>query len=200
MDPIDQRCRSPRYVTASKVRVLIVHPHRLFGEALAVALAKYRPVLQVVGYVWDTSGLTPASFPPHQDPHVILVGSGDTGISLSQHIESRRRWNRQPTIVALTDGSLKDLVQSIFAVSRLPHKPGGKTSLIVRKAIQAARIQALTTREQQVYRLRYQGLSNKEVAVALQVGVQTVKNHMRTIVLKLQRSSQAFPEREGPDQ
>jgi len=43
----------------------------------------------------------------------------------------------------------------------------------------------LTQREEEILKLRRNGLSNKEVAVALHIGVQTVKNHVRNLSAKL---------------
>ena len=43
----------------------------------------------------------------------------------------------------------------------------------------------LTTREREILRLRQNGMTNKEVATALGIEVQTVKNHMRNLSSKL---------------
>jgi DNA-binding NarL/FixJ family response regulator len=49
----------------------------------------------------------------------------------------------------------------------------------------------LTTREADVVRLVARGLSNKEVASALQIEVSTVKNHVHNVLAKLQLDSRA---------
>jgi ATP/maltotriose-dependent transcriptional regulator MalT len=54
----------------------------------------------------------------------------------------------------------------------------------------------LTAREHEILQLRQQGMSNKEVATALRLEVQTVKNHMRNLSLKLQLAHWYTPSRE----
>ena len=191
-DDIIEHRQSTGAMCGQKVRVLIVHPHRLFREALSVALGKCRSVFQIIGCVRDAHGLLSARTPPSCDPHVILVGSGDDGISLLQQIEHLRQQYRQSAIVVLTDRSFKDLVQSI-AASLIRHRLQGETVPLVPAPLTVVSAKGLTNREQEVYRLRAQVLNNKEVAVALHIGVQTVKNHMRTIALKLQMTRQTFP-------
>ena len=49
-----------------------------------------------------------------------------------------------------------------------------------------SRLDALTEREREVFRLIVQGLSNAEIAVALQVSANTVKTHVARILAKLE--------------
>lgn len=49
----------------------------------------------------------------------------------------------------------------------------------------------LTAREKQILTLLKQGLDNKDMAIALNLGVQTVKNHMRGVFEKLGIKSRA---------
>jgi DNA-binding NarL/FixJ family response regulator len=53
----------------------------------------------------------------------------------------------------------------------------------------------LTRREQEILILRRQGRSNKEIGAALQIELQTVKNHLRSIFAKAQHARQR---QEGP--
>lgn len=45
---------------------------------------------------------------------------------------------------------------------------------------------SLTRREAEIVRLIEEGLSNKEIAIRLNIGVSTVKNHVHNILDKLQ--------------
>ena len=53
----------------------------------------------------------------------------------------------------------------------------------------------LTRREREILTLRQRGLINKEIAVALDIELQTVKNHVHSLIIKLQLKGQrtSFP-------
>jgi DNA-binding NarL/FixJ family response regulator len=57
---------------------------------------------------------------------------------------------------------------------------------IARSAPGSAAAGALTAREREILRLIDEGLSNKQIAVALHIGLPTVKNHVHHILEKLQ--------------
>jgi two-component system, NarL family, nitrate/nitrite response regulator NarL len=92
------------------------------------------------------------------------------------------------------DGSLEDLVATLDSVSR------GETQCSPRIAVALLRrlrelaaereplppLPALTARELQIVGLIGEGLSNKEIATRLSIGLATVKNHVHNILSKLQ--------------
>jgi DNA-binding NarL/FixJ family response regulator len=67
------------------------------------------------------------------------------------------------------------------------------TATLLRRVSDAARrhpeqlaLAELTTREREIVRLLARGLSNKEIATDLRIGLSTVKNHVHNILEKLQ--------------
>ena len=67
------------------------------------------------------------------------------------------------------------------------------TATLLRRVSDAARahpprtpVDELTMREQEIVRLLARGLSNKEIATELRIGLSTVKNHVHNILEKLQ--------------
>jgi DNA-binding NarL/FixJ family response regulator len=93
------------------------------------------------------------------------------------------------------EGSLDDLLATMESVSRGESlcSPRIAAALLRRVAALAGEHRRpepapLTAREQQVLALVEQGLSNKQIARALTIQVPTVKNHVHTILEKLQVS------------
>jgi DNA-binding NarL/FixJ family response regulator len=91
------------------------------------------------------------------------------------------------------DGSMEDLVEVIKSASRgeMLCSPGIAATLARRVAVLARErrmepIQGrLTARELDVLRLIEEGLSNKQIATALSIELPTVKNHVHSILRKL---------------
>ena len=91
------------------------------------------------------------------------------------------------------DQSLAELAQTIVAVARgeTPCSPGLAAMLLRRVTVLAGERAhdndgaALTAREREILALLERGLSNKEIARDLQIGVATVKNHVHNILGKL---------------
>jgi DNA-binding NarL/FixJ family response regulator len=71
----------------------------------------------------------------------------------------------------MSSGRITQLV--LGAISRLSNDPS---------AVPEAR---LTSREQEIFRLIQEGLSNKEIAARLQIAPNTVKNHVHHLLEKL---------------
>jgi two-component system, NarL family, nitrate/nitrite response regulator NarL len=90
------------------------------------------------------------------------------------------------------DQSLAELAETIVAVARgeNPCSPG-LAAMLLRRVTVLACVRAhdggaaLTTREREILALLERGLSNKEIARDLQIGVATVKNHVHNILGKL---------------
>jgi len=91
------------------------------------------------------------------------------------------------------DASMDDLVAAIDGVIRgdLPVPPRIAATLFrqlgtIRKGEREAPSQTLTGRERQILLLIDEGLSNKEIAGRLSIEVATVKNHVHSLLTKMQ--------------
>ena len=91
------------------------------------------------------------------------------------------------------DASMDDLVAAIDSVIRgdLPVPPRIAATLFrqlgtIRKGEREAPSQTLTGRERQILLLIDEGLSNKEIAGRLSIEVATVKNHVHSLLTKMQ--------------
>lgn len=90
------------------------------------------------------------------------------------------------------DGSLADLVAAIESAAQgeLRCSPRIAASLFQRVARLSGETRrstaGLTRREEEIARLIDQGLSNKQIARRLQIEVSTVKNHVHSVLKKLQ--------------
>lgn len=96
------------------------------------------------------------------------------------------------------DASLEDLIQNIRAVmrgetlcsARIASLAFERVSALARQAetsrAMASAVMGLTRREMEITKLIDDGLSNKEIATRLNIGVSTVKNHIHNILEKLQ--------------
>ena len=91
------------------------------------------------------------------------------------------------------DASMDDLVAAIESVARgdLPVPPRIAAALfrrlnVLRQSEREAPSMALTARERQILLLIGEGLSNKEIAARLSIEVATVKNHVHSLLTKMQ--------------
>jgi two-component system, NarL family, nitrate/nitrite response regulator NarL len=206
-----------------RIRVLIVHPNRLFREAIAVAVASQRRSMKVVGCVAEVDHIRHAR--PVQGglaPDVILVNSSVTtpetlreAARLRSHFGTAKvlMMGRHPTSMNLdllkmaaesgnrvlpVAGSLKELLWSIQVIGRgqrIPSRLFKGEVFLKMSAEHPARLPiseqvGLTRREGEILALLQRGLSNKELAVALHIELQTVKNHVHSLFIKLQLKGQ----------
>jgi len=91
------------------------------------------------------------------------------------------------------EASLDDLAAAIDGVARgdLPVPPRIAATLfrrlgVIRRDEREAPSQTLTARERQILLLINEGLSNKEIAARLTIEVATVKNHVHSLLTKMQ--------------
>lgn len=97
------------------------------------------------------------------------------------------------------DGSLDELKHVIRGAARgAPPCSGAVSAALLRRVAAAARerpqeaaLPALTAREREIAQLLELGLSNKEIAARLYLGVSTVKNHVHNLLGKLEARSRA---------
>jgi two-component system nitrate/nitrite response regulator NarL len=206
-----------------QIRVLIVHPNRLFREALAVAVASQRRSMKVVGCLAELDHVRHAQ--PVQGalaPDVILVNSRPTTPeTLREAVRLRSLFGtakvlilgRHPTGMNLhflkmaveaanrvvhVAGSLKELLWSIQVIGRGQRIPPRVFDSTIRLSVSAeqpahesnSEQMGLTRREREILTLRQRGFINKEIAVALHIEPQTVKNHVHSLLIKLQLKGQ----------
>ncbi len=195
------------------IRVLIVHRNRLFREGLAFVLGQQQKI-SVVGTVGEAIGvlgelgrlrpdvillelaereglketrLIRGAFP---DAKILMLGLTELESNILACIEAGAAWYLPQ------EASLEQLLNNIHAVAVgealcSPKVAGVLVSRIVeaaheRELRRALGLPNLTRRELEIIALIEDGLSNKEIAVRLQIEVQTVKNHIHNILDKLQ--------------
>ena len=97
------------------------------------------------------------------------------------------------------DASLEEVKRVIRGAARgAPPCSGAVSAALLRRVVAAARerpasaaLPALTAREREIAQLLELGLSNKEIAARLYLGVSTVKNHVHNLLGKLEARSRS---------
>jgi two-component system, NarL family, nitrate/nitrite response regulator NarL len=195
--------------------VLVVAESRLYREALGSALeqvadiAVYGTAARLTDAIADGSLL---------GPDVALVDAGIPDAVAAVHA-LHRVWplvrvvvlaasEAEPDLVRLAeagvsgfflhDESVEQLAAVIYGVMRgeASFPPRLAAALLQRLSALAAQLPdqaetALTARELEIARLVAEGLSNKEIARRLQITLATVKNHVHSILNKLQVTRRA---------
>jgi DNA-binding NarL/FixJ family response regulator len=200
------------------IRVAIIHRNRLFREGLAFVLSQRRGITVVtcIGGVSevsaDISGLSPdviildfsqqgrdgleeARQLREASPRskLLLMGLTESEADVLACIEAGAAGLLQ------REASLEELLQNIRAMvagealcspkiiallfSQIAEEAHAKT------LVQRLDLPHLTSRERQILALIEERCSNKEIAVRLQIEIQTVKNHVHNILEKLQLHS-----------
>lgn len=198
------------------VMILIVHPDRLFREALAIALAGFPKALTVVACIADVNELAKQGTQP---PDVVLLGGQTRAIDLYRQAVQLRGWYASARVLLMDEsvgavgisrtqaqdqtglihlhhdnGSFQGLLQQVRRLGRECSSRPSALGVVEPNPHKSAvsdeyRLDqdwfGLTQREEEILHLRSNGVSNKEVAVTLHIGVQTVKNHVRNLYTKL---------------
>ncbi|MFQ5881374.1 MAG: LuxR C-terminal-related transcriptional regulator [Candidatus Methylomirabilales bacterium] len=195
--------------------VLIIHRNRLFREGLAFVLAQQQ-TMTVLGSVAEAGEVLGELERLHPDVIILdLCLPGRDGLGEARQIRGASP-EVKILMVGLTElesdvlacieagaagylpqeASLEDLLNNIQAVAAgealcSPKVASFLFSRIAEAARERERLRALglahlTRREREVIALIEEGLSNKEIAVRLQIEIQTVKNHVHNILDKLQ--------------
>lgn len=197
------------------IRVLIIHRNRLFREGLAFVLAQQqaieviRAVAEVSTVLEDLETLRPhvivldLCLPGRQglaetrlirgvfpEAKILMMGLTESESDALGCIEAGAAGYLPQ------EASLEDLLNNIQAVATgealCPPKVTGLLFSRVadagskRELRQVLSLPNLTRRELEIITLIEKGLTNKEIAVQLQIEVQTVKNHIHNILDKLQ--------------
>jgi DNA-binding NarL/FixJ family response regulator len=209
MDPSRDATGHPR------VSVLIVADVRLYRESLALMLSS-RGFVSMAGAATRLDGLTKAR---ELRPGVAIVDIASRGAL--EFISALRQESVRPKILGLAvdeetsdviecaeagadgyvtaDATIEDLERAIDRVGHeeLLCSPRIAATLFRRlaiggiRAVAGASEDALTNRERQIWNFIGQGLSNKEIAAALNISILTVKNHVHHLLGKLNVSTRS---------
>ena len=201
------------------IRIVIIHRKRLFREGLAFVLSQQQGIAVVssVAKAGEILGemarlrpdviLIELSFPERDGlgdlrqirqtfpdvAKILMIGLSELASDVLACVEAGASGYLPQ------EASLEDLISSIRAIAVgetlcSPKVAGFLFTHIAQRARERERLQALnlthlTRREHEVIALIEGGLSNKEIAVRLQIELQTVKNHVHNILEKLQLDS-----------
>jgi len=196
-------------------RVLLIHPNRLLREGLALVLPQQQTIA-VVGAVAEASAILmelerlrpdvivlDLSLPGREglgearqihgvfhEAKILMTGLGELASDLLACIEAGAAG------YLLQEASFEDLLNNIHAVATGEALCSPKVaSVLFSRITEAARerdtskflgLPNLTRRELEILASIDEGLSNKEIAVRLEIEVKTVKNHVHNILDKLQ--------------
>jgi len=201
--------RAAESAVVGRPRIFILSDVRLYREGMSLLLGQVG-ALDLVG-----ADAPPAAFAgiAKLAPDVVLLeASSDNALSLSRHV---RKIASHSKIVAFAvssvdrdiiayaeagisafvdrDGSPEDVVSAVyqalrgefFCSPRVTALLLGRVAALSAERAHVADTDVLTEREREIVRLVEQGLSNKEIAGHLRLGIATVKNHVHNILEKL---------------
>jgi DNA-binding NarL/FixJ family response regulator len=198
---------------AEKVRVLVVEDHRAVAELIEIGLAKHADV-EVVGTAHD--GQTAERLAAELRPDVILMDQHLAGTSGSDVALRVRQTIGNVAIVMLTGDDSDDAMLSAVEagasgyllksgpasdiVDAVRRAAAGETTIpaatltrllaLRRRREEALRDRpTLTAREQEVLDLMASGADNKTIAASLTLSIHTVRNHVESILEKLDAHS-----------
>jgi two-component system nitrate/nitrite response regulator NarL len=208
--------RDVRAAPAEPTQVVVVADVRLYREGLAAHLA-CRPDLKVLGTASDRESAL--ALCAAVQPQVIVVDMGTRdGLDI---VRATKALNAGVKVVAFGmdesesdvvacaeagvdgclpyDGSIDDLVAAIASCTRGELICSPRIAAILFRRVGALGSghsegidrSGLTTRERQIVNLIDGGLSNKEIALRLNIEVPTVKNHVHNILEKLNVATRA---------
>jgi DNA-binding NarL/FixJ family response regulator len=165
-------------------RVLLVSSDPLVRAGLAGMLAESGTTVTVEAgapvdaVVWDTASAAPPALGPGAPPVLALVQGEQEG---------RAALSRGASGVVLRTSDATTLRAALLAISRglvvLEH--GFGSLLPAPEARPAATAEAFTPREREVLALLARGLSNRDIADALEISAHTAKFHVNSILQKL---------------
>lgn len=193
---------------SNKIKIVIVDDHPLVLDGLVSRLERSGQV-DVVGRAGN--GEEAIQVVEQLDPDVVLI---DINMPVMSGIDAaeifRERYNHIKLLVlsmhddreyvvnmaragakgyVLKSASADEMLMAIKAVHAGGVYYSPSIAEILLSAEQSTQDESLTSREQVVLKLLAQGMSNKEMARALDISVRTVETHRRNIKLKLDIST-----------
>jgi two-component system NarL family response regulator len=194
-----------------KIRVLVVDDHPVVREGLTLFLAG-QDDFELAGQA--SSGEEAVEMVNQIKPNVILMDLKMPGIGGIEAIRQIKKDNPTVKILALTvytedeyvkealragaqgyllkEVSQAELLEAIRAVMRDESYLAPKVAVALVSELDESKKRArLTKREKEVLQCMAEGLTNKEIADRLNLGVETIKTHARNIYEKLGAADRA---------
>jgi DNA-binding NarL/FixJ family response regulator len=200
------------------IRVALIHPNLLFREGLAIALSQ-QPDMTVVSCLDEGDNVLAEVEKLCPDVAILdFSQQGGEGLRQALQLR-KASLGTKLVLMGLTasegdvlagveagatgllqrEASLEELLQAIRTVVAGEVRFSQRIAALLyshfvegthaRTRLQRPSLPRLTSRERQILALIEEGFSNKEIAVRLQIEVQTVKNHVHNILEKLQMRS-----------
>ncbi|MBV8528556.1 MAG: response regulator transcription factor [Candidatus Dormibacteraeota bacterium] len=193
-----------------QIRVLIVEDHRMFSEALRAALDTSDDIAVTAAMDTATSGVEEAK---RSRPDVVLM---DYRLPDGDGVDAARRIKQvlPDTKIVMLSGTLDDTVlreaiqagcsgyltkghaiEELILAVRAAHRgealisPQMLSRLLDRASDRTRPGADLTSRETEVLRLLADGLSNQAIAERLGIRLATVRNHVQSVIEKLEAHS-----------
>jgi NarL family two-component system response regulator LiaR len=190
------------------IRIVIADDHRIVRDGLCYLLGQ-EPDVEVAGEAGDgqqTVDVVAATRPdvllldlymPGMDGHAVLAALHDTPHRPAVVVLTSAT-DDEHLIRAMRAGATSDVLKTASAehvIAAIRDAAAGTASLspqLLTRLTQALRrppppdpLEPLSPRERDVLRLIARGLSNRQIARDLEIGEQTVKTHVRSILTKL---------------
>jgi DNA-binding NarL/FixJ family response regulator len=188
---------------ADEISVLIVDDHEVVREGLRLSLLR-SPLIRVVGEAPD--GETAIALAERRRPDVVIMDLRMPGIDGIEATEEILKHAPETAVIVFTAYSERALLaRSLesgargYILKEAPHETllraiekvaGGET--FVDPALMPNLVQgrdggdSLTQREREILQLLADGMSNADVAARLFISQETVKSHVRHILVKLE--------------
>ena len=186
---------SPIPALRAGLRALISADPDLMVEAAAASISALAHIDPEVSIVVATSGSMMDGEAVHPDLAVLLV-SDDVEEAQALAAQDLRAWGViSPDAPAeALQAAVRALAEGLVAVSPDLYRRMRATAPLYageREGVEEGPLERLTERETEVLRCLAQGLTNKQIALALKISEHTVKFHVSSIYAKLRVSNRA---------
>ncbi len=162
------------------IRVLVVDDHALFRRGLEMVLTE-EPDIELVGEASD--GAEAVEKAGEALPDVVLM---DIRMPKSSGIEACRAMKEVSPSAKIVMLTISDEEEDLFEAIKLLTEFAALAKHDGEERTQQVPAPKLTDREMEVLRLVARGMNNRDIAKELFISENTVKNHVRNILEKLQ--------------